>query len=78
MCERLGVAPAATVYVGDSLESDALGACAAGLTGIWLDRPGAAAGGRQRDGAATVDHAPALRITSLAGLPEPPGPLGTR
>ncbi|MEV4558448.1 HAD family hydrolase [Kitasatospora sp. NPDC049285] len=37
-CERLGAAPERTAYVGDRLETDALGATDAGLLGIWLDR----------------------------------------
>jgi putative hydrolase of the HAD superfamily len=41
-CARLGVPPHTTVYVGDQLEVDALGASAAGLRGIWLNRKGRA------------------------------------
>ena len=41
-CERFGVAPADAVYVGDRLETDAIGAASAGLTGVWLDRRGTA------------------------------------
>jgi len=37
-CERLGVAPAESAYVGDRLRTDAIGAAAAGLIGVWLDR----------------------------------------
>lgn len=40
-CGALGLAPTETVYVGDKLEADALGAREAGLLGIWLDRSGA-------------------------------------
>ncbi|WP_431883283.1 HAD family hydrolase [Micromonospora gifhornensis] len=40
VCDRLGLAPAETVYVGDRLDSDARAAIAAGLTGVWLDRTG--------------------------------------
>lgn len=54
--ERFGVEPALAAYVGDRLETDAVGAANAGLTGVWLDRAGA--GG---------EYAP--RITSLAELP---------
>jgi putative hydrolase of the HAD superfamily len=42
-CERLGVRPAQAAHVGDRLDLDAQGAAAAGLQGIWLDRPGASA-----------------------------------
>ncbi|GAA2244364.1 HAD family hydrolase [Rarobacter faecitabidus] len=44
-CDRLVVAAAETLYVGDELDIDARGARAAGLRGIWLDRPGARRGG---------------------------------
>ena len=40
--ETFGVAPEEAAYVGDRLETDALGAAGAGLTGVWVDRPGAA------------------------------------
>ena len=44
-CDRLGVDPARTVYVGDELDIDARAAAAAGLIGVWLDRPGPRRGG---------------------------------
>lgn len=44
-CRRLGTDPARTAYVGDELDIDARGAAAAGLVGVWLDRPGARRGG---------------------------------
>ncbi|MCU1425281.1 MAG: family hydrolase [Microbacteriaceae bacterium] len=37
-----GVDPSEAVYVGDRLETDAIGAADAGLTGVWLDRRHAA------------------------------------
>jgi putative hydrolase of the HAD superfamily len=37
-CELLGSTPAQTVYVGDHLEVDAIGARRAGLRAIWLRR----------------------------------------
>lgn len=36
---QLGTGPARTMYVGDNLLVDAEGAEAAGLTGVWLNRP---------------------------------------
>lgn len=39
-CRRFGLAARDVVYVGDDVERDALGAAAAGLTGVWLDRFG--------------------------------------
>jgi putative hydrolase of the HAD superfamily len=41
-CDVFGVEPAEAAYIGDRLSTDALGASAAGLLGVWLDRPGAA------------------------------------
>jgi putative hydrolase of the HAD superfamily len=40
-CTALGLEPGEVAYVGDDLALDARGAAAAGLYGIWLDRPGA-------------------------------------
>lgn len=59
-CAMLDTDPASTAYVGDNLEVDAVGAAAAGMRGIWLDRSGG-------DG-----HAPpgVTRITSLSALRE--------
>jgi len=37
-----GLAPEECIYVGDRLESDALGAGRAGMRGVWLDRAGRA------------------------------------
>ncbi|CND72400.1 HAD family hydrolase [Mycobacterium tuberculosis] len=39
-CAGLGVPPDEAAYVGDRLVTDAQGAAAAGLAGIWLDRSG--------------------------------------
>ena len=36
-CSRLGCSPTETLFVGDSMEVDALAARAAGLRGVWLD-----------------------------------------
>jgi putative hydrolase of the HAD superfamily len=58
-CTMLEVDPARTVYVGDNLEVDAVGASAAGLRGIWLDRSGSDA----------TAPAGVTRITSLTALP---------
>jgi putative hydrolase of the HAD superfamily len=38
-CRALGHPPEETVYVGDKLTTDALGARAAGLHAVWIDRP---------------------------------------
>jgi putative hydrolase of the HAD superfamily len=57
-CAELGEPPSRCVYVGDAYDTDARGARAAGLTGIWLDRTGQF----------TADHAPPV-IHSLLDLP---------
>ncbi len=43
-CAVFGVGPGEAAYIGDRLTTDALGASAAGLLGVWLDRPGGATG----------------------------------
>jgi putative hydrolase of the HAD superfamily len=63
---RLGTDPARTVYVGDELDIDAAAAAAAGLRGIWLDRPG---GRRVPVDDAEVAAAGVPVITTLAELP---------
>jgi len=57
-CAMLAADPATTAYVGDNLAVDAVGATAAGLRGIWLDRP---------ESDATLPPA-VTRITSLSAL----------
>ncbi|MGX5680842.1 HAD family hydrolase [Schumannella luteola] len=37
-CDLFGVPPETAAYVGDRLETDAVGAASAGLTGVWLAR----------------------------------------
>jgi putative hydrolase of the HAD superfamily len=39
--ERLGVPPQRCVFVGDLRDTDALGAAAVGMKGVWLNRKGA-------------------------------------
>jgi putative hydrolase of the HAD superfamily len=39
-CAVFGVDPGEAAYIGDRLTTDALGASAAGLLGVWLDRAG--------------------------------------
>lgn len=41
-CARLGTAAQHTTYIGDELDTDAVGARDAGLQGVWLCRDGAA------------------------------------
>jgi putative hydrolase of the HAD superfamily len=63
---RLGTAPERTVYVGDELDIDAAAARAAGLVGVWLDRPG---GRRVEVTAAEIAAADVPVIHTLADLP---------
>ena len=65
-CETFGVAPADAVYVGDRLRTDAIGAAAAGLTGVWLDRINAPV---SETDAAEASRLGVIRITGLAELP---------
>ena len=71
-CSALGTHPREVVHVGDRLDTDAAGACRAGLHGVWLNRSGRA------------DTPPenVRTITCLAELPELltcglPVPLGS-
>lgn len=57
-CQAVGAPPSACMHVGDRLTVDAIGACDAGLTGVWLDRHDA---GSEPPGV--------IRITRLTGLP---------
>lgn len=56
----LGLPPDRCVYVGDSVKADALGAAAAGMTAVWLDR---------WDDEWTARPPEIHRITSLTELP---------
>jgi putative hydrolase of the HAD superfamily len=70
-CSVFGVAPSEVAYVGDRLRTDAIGASAAGLTGVWLDRLGAASANELA--AARVSSVPVIRT-----LVELPAALGIR
>ncbi|GIJ00625.1 putative hydrolase of the HAD superfamily [Sediminihabitans luteus] len=72
-CRRLGTDPAGTAYVGDELDVDARAARAAGLVGVWLDRPGTRRGGPHLESAAV---ARADGIPIVEGLAELGGALG--
>lgn len=64
-CEEFGVSAQEALYIGDRLETDAVGAATAGLSGVWLDRGGAASAGQLRAAAASGVRV----ITTLAELP---------
>jgi putative hydrolase of the HAD superfamily len=63
-CSLFGVPPEEAAYVGDRLHTDALGAAAAGLRGIWLARHGASPADLAEAAASDVPV-----INSLADLP---------
>jgi putative hydrolase of the HAD superfamily len=63
-CSLFGVAPADAVYIGDRLHTDAIGASAAGLTGLWLSR-----GDATREELAIAEANSVRVIRSLAELP---------
>ena len=46
-CAAIAVTPNEAMHVGDRLDTDALGATAAGMLGVWLDRQGIDAGERR-------------------------------
>lgn len=72
-CRRLGTAPPRTAYVGDELDVDARAAVAAGLLGVWVDRPG----GRRREiPEADIAAARAAGVLVVASLTEVPRVLG--
>jgi putative hydrolase of the HAD superfamily len=64
-----GVAPARSVYVGDRLRTDAIGAAAAGLAGVWLDRVGAAGPTPPEADLTEARELDVIRLTTLADLP---------
>lgn len=68
-CAVFGVEPESAAYVGDRLATDALGAAAAGLLGVWLDRAGTATPEQ-------LAAARAARVPVIRGLAELPALLG--
>jgi putative hydrolase of the HAD superfamily len=64
-CEVFDCEPGEAAYIGDRLATDALGAAAAGLLGVWLDRPGGATD--EQLAAARAAGVPVIR--SLAEVP---------
>ena len=69
-CRRLGTDPARTAYVGDELDVDAVAARAAGLIGVWLDRPG------PRRVPVSDEEIAASGVVVLHGLADLPAALG--
>ncbi len=63
-CSVFGVEPSQAAYVGDRLNTDAVGASRAGLLGIWLNRAGDRAGLET----AEVANAGIQTISTLADL----------
>ncbi len=64
-CAACGVPPEDAVYVGDRLRTDAIGAAAAGLTGVWLNRDAAVAPSE-----ADAAEAASLGVLEIASLNE--------
>ncbi|MEC5183089.1 putative hydrolase of the HAD superfamily [Cryobacterium sp. MP_3.1] len=69
-CALFGAAPDASVHVGDRLRTDAIGAAAAGLTGVWLDRVGTAGPPPPEDDLAEARRLGVIRLTTLDALPQ--------
>jgi len=68
-CALFGVDPARSVYVGDRLRTDAIGAAAAGLPGVWLDRVGTAGPPPPEADLAEARALGVIRLTGLDALP---------
>ncbi|MBD8080412.1 HAD family hydrolase [Cellulosimicrobium arenosum] len=68
-CRRLGTDPARTAYVGDELDVDARAALAAGLVGVWLDRPGTRRGGPHPEDPSAARASGVVVVHGLAELP---------
>jgi putative hydrolase of the HAD superfamily len=64
-CAEFGVQHSDVAYIGDRLETDAIGSAAAGLRGVWLDRGGAATA----EELATAAASGVAVIRTLAELP---------
>lgn len=72
-CRLIGTEPAETIYIGDELDTDALGAAEAGLRGVWLDRPGRRRGGPHEvtdERLEQAREAGVAVVTSLTQLPD--------
>ncbi len=68
-CRLIGLAPERVIYVGDELEIDARGAIAAGMRGVWLDRPGRRRGDGRDENAENARSEGVDVIESLSELP---------
>ncbi|WP_167136905.1 HAD family hydrolase [Diaminobutyricimonas sp. TR449] len=68
-CGLFGVPASQAAYIGDRLHTDALGAAAAGLTGVWIDRDGSAS-------AVELETAREARVSVIRSLSELPALFG--
>ena len=59
-CRAMGETPSACLHVGDRLDLDAIGACDAGLRGVWIDR--------RDEGPAPAGVTRIARLTELPAL----------
>ncbi|AWB85741.1 HAD family hydrolase [Mycetocola zhujimingii] len=71
-CRLFGVAPSDAAYVGDRLETDAIGAAHAGLTGVWLNRFG------ENVVAGALGHGTPVGTSALAAAREAAAAAGVR
>ena len=69
-CTLFGAEPGSAVYVGDRLRTDAIGAAAAGLTGVWLDRVGSAGPPPPEADLVEARELGVIRLTTLDALPD--------
>ncbi len=70
-CAVFGVDPTEAAYVGDRLNTDAIGAVSAGLTGVWLNRS-------TRTDPDAAAEAVAAGVWVISSLEELPNLLGAR
>ncbi len=72
LLKKLGVAPAQVWFVGDHLHEDVHGSSEAGMTAVWVNRPGGAAyyAGQVglRSGSQTEPDAEVADLSEIAGL----------
>jgi putative hydrolase of the HAD superfamily len=71
-CARFGVEPSYAAYVGDRLQTDAIGAAGAGLTGVWLNRFG------ERVAVGALGHGTPVGASALATAEDAAADAGVR
>lgn len=66
-CARACSAPGTTLHIGDRFDLDAIGACDAGLIGVWLNRTGAPTPSAGPHEIRSLDRLPALLAFLFGG-----------